>query len=342
VAQVIESGIGTLNYGKQPAKGTKATAATTTVGYNQPKLKDGELSAKKVYGQEEYIDGQRFATPTVFTDKIGGEVGTPVIQVQPENGGLFGAQILGVDTVTGGADPWTHTVTSLGTAGAWGSWWEKTGASVGPVREMYWDAKIAKQVWECGVDQKVMHLSMTIMALVAAEVYTVDPAKTQDTSDPFIWTEMTGSCSFDGTVISEVEGEVIEIDTGMEAFWGDGLTPLQLIEKKGLITSSIKTIVTDATLLKYYKALYNTTTPSAGNVPTKDVYYAAVNTLYTRSATRTLAFQRPKVAVKPDDLAIGPQAEGGKIPIELGGACLKSGASAGLTIIALTGDSTSY
>src|SRR4051812_34984590 len=242
MAVAIESGIGTLNYGKQPTKGTKATAATTTVGYNQPKLFDGDLSAKKTLGSEEYVDGSRFASPSIFTDKIGGAVGSPVIQPQPENAGLFWAQVLASDTVTGGADPWTHTITSAGTTGAWGSWWEKTGVAVGPNRELYWDSKISKLTHECGQEQKVMHQSLAIAALVPAEVYVTDPAKTQDTSDPFIWPEMSGTMNFDSTVLTDVSGEVVEVDTGLEPWWGDGVLPAQLIEKKGTITRSIKTI----------------------------------------------------------------------------------------------------
>jgi hypothetical protein len=342
MSNAIESGIGTLNYVKQTAKGTQGAAAGTGVGTNQPKLFDGELSAKKIYGQEEYTDGSRFGSPTIFTDKIGGAVGSPVVQVQPENGGLFYAQVLASDTVTGGADPFTHTITSAGTTGAWGTWYEKTGASVGPNKEVYWDSKIVKLVDECGQEQKTMHYSMDIAAMVAAQVYTVDPAKAQDTSDPLLWTEMTGTMSIDGTIITDVEGEVIEVDTGLEPWWGDGLPPGQLIEKKGMISRSVKSILTDQTLLKYYKALYNTTTPTAGNVPTKDVFFAAIDVLYTRSATRTLQKTTPKVALKPDDMAIGPQREGGKVPLELGGQCLKSGATPALTVVAKTADATAY
>jgi hypothetical protein len=342
MALVIESGIGTLNYGKQSAKGTKAVAATTTVGYNQPKLRDGQLSAKKTLGSEEFIDGRRFASPTIFTDTAGGAVGSPVIQAQPENAGLYFAQILGVDTSTGAGDPWTHTITSAGTSGAWGTWWEKTGVAVGPNREVYWDTKIAKLTMECGVQQKPMHLTMDLLALVPAEVYVTDPAKTQDLTDPFLWTEMTGAMTFDGTVISEVEGEVLEIDTKMEPFWGDNILPAQLIEKKGSIVRTINTIVTDATLQKYYKAVYNNTAPGAGTQPVKNVFQASVTSIYTRSATRTLTVTTPSLAVDPANLSVDPQPEGGKIPLSLTGMCQISGASPALTVIALTGDSSSY
>lgn len=342
MSTVIESGIGTLNYGKQGVKGTKATAATTTQGYNRPRWVSGALAAKKMLGSEEYVDGQRFASPTNFTDRVGGDVGEPVIQVQPENGGLFVAQILGSDTVTGASDPYTHTITSAGTSGAWGTWWQKVGSSVGPEREMFWDAKIAKLTLDVGRDQKIMHMALAIMALTAGEVFTTDAAKTEDTTDPFLWTEVTGAVTFDSTVLTEAHGETLEVDTGMEAFYGDDIHPNQLIEKKGAITRTISSIVTDATLAKFRKAVYNNTSPSAGDKPVKDVFYAAASTVYTRSATRTLTITTPKIAVRPDDMVVAPAPDGGALELALGGQCLKSGSTAALTIVALTADSSGY
>lgn len=338
----LDAGIGVLNYGKQTAKGVKATAATTTVGYNRPKWVSGPLSAKQTLGQEEYLDGQRFASPSVYIDKVGGDVGAPVIQAQPENGGLFCAQILGSDIVTGAADPFTHTISSSGTAGAWGTWWQRVGSTVGPERQMFWDAKIAKLSLECGRDQKYMHLTMGIMALVAGEVFGVDPAKTEDTSDPFSWNEVTGAITFDGSVFGEVNGEVLEVDTGMEAYWGDDVQPNQLVEKKGSITRTLSTIVTDTTLAKYRLAVFGTTTPVAGNKPVKAVFKASASTVYTKSATRTLTVTTPNMAVKPDDMAIVPDPQGGAQALAFGGPCLKSGGAAALTIVALTADATSY
>jgi hypothetical protein len=342
MATVIESGIGALNYGKQAAKGTMGVAATTTVGYNRPKWFDGILSAKKTLGEEPYIDGQRFASPSVYTDKVGGQVGQVIFQVQPENAGLYMAQILGVDVVTGGADPYTHTITSAGTTGAWGTWWQSVGSAVGPEKGVYWDSKIAKLMLTVGREQKNMHYALDIAALNAAEVFTTAPAKTEDTSDPLLWTEVTGAVTFDGTVDSEANEEAVEIDTGMEPYWGDAISPVQLVEKKGTIVRTIKSIVTDATLLKYRKAVYNNTAPAARDRPVKDVFYADVRTVYTRSATRTMTINTPRVAVRPEEMAVGAQREGGEIEISFGGACLKNGATPALSVIVLSAESASY
>lgn len=338
----LDAGIGTLNYAKQTAKGTVAAAAGTGVGTNRPKWVSGQLAAKSMLGSEEYLDGQRFASPAQYVDKVGGDVGELVLQAQPENGGLFAAQILGSDVVTGVADPYTHTVASSGTAGAWGSWWQKVGSTVGPERELFWDSKIAKLTMEVGRDQKVMHYQLAIMALVAGEVYAADPAKGEDATDPFYWTDVTGAVTFDGIVLTEAHGETLEIDTGMEAFYGDNIQPDQLIEKKGTITRTLQAIVTDVTLAKFRLAVYGTATPAAGAKPTKTVYKVSASTVYTKSATRTLRIDTPNIAVKPDDMVVAADPEGGAQELAFGGLCLKQGATAALTVTALTGDATAY
>jgi hypothetical protein len=343
MTEVIESGVGAINFGRQSARGSVATAATTTVGYNKPKVADGTgLKGAKTLDNEEYVDGNVWGSPTNFTKSVGGEVGTVVVQTQPENAGLYFAQMLAVDTVTGAGDPFTHTITSAGITAAYGTWWQKVGSAIGPEREVYWDSKINKLTWEIGQEQYVGHQTMDIMALKAAEVFATDPAKTEDTSDPFLWSEVTGAVTFDGTVDTDCDGEVLELDKGMEAHWGDSHEPAQLVSKKGTIIRTIKSIVTDGTLLKYRKALYNNTAPSTGTRPVKTVFEAAATTLYTRSATRTLSISTPRIAVNPQDMAIGPMAEGGKIPIEFTGMCLKSGGTPALTVVVLSGDATTY
>ena len=342
MSEAIESGIGSLNYGKQTAKGTVATAATVTTGYDQPKWKDGMLGSKKTLGQEEYVDGQRFGSPAEYTATIGGLVGTVTIQPQPENVGLYAAQLLGVDTVTGTVDPWTHTITSAGTSGAWGTWWQKVGANVGPNRELFSDSKIAKLVINCADKQNVMHYAMDVASLNPSQVYEVDPAKTQATTDPYYWTETVGALTFDGTVFSDINEEITEIDTGIKPYWGNDIRPAQLIESKGTIVSTLKTIVTNVTREKYLKALYGEVAPAVGKQPVKAVFYAAAKTVYEKSATRKMTVERPKIAVKPEEMALGALAEGGEIPISFGGNCLKEGATAALTIIVLSGEEKSY
>lgn len=343
MATVIESGIGQVNYGKQSAKGTIAVAATTTVGYNRIKHVGGGFRDGKQLASEEYSDGNRFGSPTTFTNFVGGAVGTVMLQAQPENIGLFYAQILGSDVVTGASDPYTHTITGSNTGGTWGTWWQKLGSAVGPERQAFWDSKISRLVDNAPRERNVRHLELDVAALNAAQVFTTDPGKTEDTSDPYLATESQGAMTFDGTVIAEVSDSICEVNTGITPFFGDAITPAQLIEGKGSITRSFSSIVTDETLLKYHKAIYNTASPSAGTVPVKDVFYANISQVTTRSATRTATVTTPRVAIDPTEFpAMTPLPEGGELAIPFGGRALKSGATPPLTVIVLSADATTY
>ena len=342
MATVIESGIGTINYGRQSAKGSIATAATTTVGYDQPKWAGGNLTPNKKLGNAEFIDGSRFGSPSTYTDSVGGEVGSLSLQLQPENAGLYSAAILGVDTVTGASDPYTHTITSAGTSGHWGTWWQKVGSAVGPERQLFMDSKIAKLALSSTFSDKVLKADLDIQALTAATTFSTDAAKTQNTSDPYFHTEATGSFSVDSLVINEVTESMLEVDTQMKPFYGDSIAPAQLIEGKGLITKSVKSIVTDDTLGKFRKAVYNAAAPTSGTAVNAAVFYAAITETYTRSATRTLTITTPRVAIDPATMDVSPRPEGGEIELTLGGTALKNGATAALTIVALSADATTY
>ena len=342
MATAIESGIGTLNYGRQSAKGSAATASTTTVGFDRPKWEGGFLKPNKKLGMQEYIDGQRFASPSTYTDSVGGEVGTLTLQLQPENAGLYAAAILGVDTVTGSSDPYTHTITSAGTSGHWSTWWQKVGSTVGPERECFIDSKIAKLTLTSTFADKVLRGELDIQCLSAARTFTSDAAKTENSSDPYFHTEATGSFSFDSTTINEITESTLEIDTAMTPFYGDNVAPLQLIEGKGMITRSFKSIVTDDTLGKFRKAVYNSATPASSTNPSSSVFYANMTQTFTRAADRTLTITTPKVAIDPETMDVAPRPEGGEIELTLGGRCLKDGATAAVTVIALSGESSSY
>lgn len=337
----IESGIGNIWFAKQAALGTIATPnAASTI---KPRWASGALKANKQLGSETYIDGNRFDSPATYVDNVAGEVGSVVVQAQPETAGVFCAWILGVDTVTGGSDPYTHTITSAGTTGPNLTIRQKVGVAVGPVQQSYWDAKIAKLTLECGQDQKTMHLTPEIQSLKAAEIFGTAPVAVEATTDPFYWTEINGQITLDAVGTSECHGETLEIDTKMTPYKGDNINPFALIEGKGDISRSVKTILTDDTLANYYQALYGqTTSPASGGSVAATVYYAAIVTKYVKSATRTLQITTPKVAVKPDDMQVAPLPEGGIIELIIGGMCLKSGATAALTVVALTGDSGAY
>lgn len=335
----IESGIGGLWMAKQSALGTIAT--TSAASMQRLRLQAGSLVPNKTDASEEYVDGERYASPTMFVDKVAGEVGSPTIQAQNDTAALFFAVTLGSDTVTGSSDPYTHTITSAGDAGTYVTFYQESGATAVHSLEAYWDAKVSKLMMEVGQDQKVMHLTPSVLALTGGQVVSAVPTTADDGTDPYVWTEVAGSVTIDSTVIAEVEGETLEIDDGTTPFYGDSVSPAALIGGKGPITRTMKSIVTSDTIDFYNQAIYGTASPSAGDTPTNDIYYADIETVYTRSADRSITITTPKVAIKSDDMNLSPQAEAGKKELMLGGPCLKDGSTAALTIVVESGKSTS-
>ena len=340
VGAPIESGIGTLHIGKQTAQGS--VKATGDAGWQRVKWAGGELRAAKEIGSEEYVDGQRFGSPAMFTQKAGGEVGTVEVQAQIGSTAAMWAWLLGSDTVTGGSDPYTHTITSAGTAGSYVTLRKKVGANVGPVREVYWDAKFSRGSWNAGGDQMVAHSEFDVMALKAAEFSLTDPATAETTDDPVVWTEVDGQAKLNTVQLDEISGETVEVQTNMEPFWGDAVLPAALVEGKGEITRQMRTIVTAETIKQLYNAIYGTQTPTGGTTVTNTVINLDMDTKYVRSASRDWRIWTPRVAVDPADMRVSPLPEGGAVELVFSGRCRIDGANPALTHVVRNGDSTSY
>lgn len=339
MAEPIESGIGGVWYAKQTTKGTAPAAALT-----RPRVVEGtELKANKKNGETSYVDGQKYSSPTTFTDSVGGEVGTVKLQVQPENGGLFAAQALGSDTVTGASVPYTHTITSAGTTQPWGTWWQRMGQAVGPARQQFIDSKINKWTVEAGADKKVLEYSLGLMALIAGRTYATDPAKAEDTSDPFLFTESTGAIVFDGVTLTGVNGEIIDVDQGIDPFMGNSIAPTHLVDKRGKIERTINTIVDSDTLPLINKAIYGATAPAAGTDPVKAVYHVAATSTYVRDANSEIKFTTPRIAIDAENISLAPKDGGGVAELVFGGTCKKGlAAEPALTITAKTADAAAY
>jgi hypothetical protein len=337
----IEAGVGDVWYAKQSALGTIAASnAAGTVHLR--KVGENVLKAAVTHGSEEWVDGQVFGSPQQFVDKVGGDVGSVTFQGQIETSGLMFAQVLAVDVVTGTTPDYTHTITSAGVAGPYGTWRQKAGSAIGPWRDAFWDSKVNRLVFNCGQDQKTMHLEAAIMALKAGEVFSTDPTAADSGTDSFRWDEAAGAVTIAGTAYDEIDGETLEIDRKLEPAMGQALSPIALVPGKGEINSSFSAMVTDNTIPLPKTALYGTSSPADGTRPGAGVNYLALESTYTRSSVRSLKITRPKVEMRTEDWEIGPRAEGGKIPVTFGGRCLKSGATPAVTVVAKTGDSAAY
>lgn len=342
MTQGIETGTGGLWASVQSALGTQAaTSAASTIRLR--KATDDSLTSNKKHGNEPYVDGEAYDSSAAYVDSVAGDVGSFTYQMQIETGAAMIARHVGADTVTGASDPYTHTI-ATGTANpVMQTIREKTGVAVGPYRAVWWDAVANKITVNCGDDQNVMHATVMVHALKAAEIGSLtDPVAVDSGTDPFRWGECAGAVTIDTVAFPEITGHTIEMDRAWTSRPGDNIAPTFFVPGRGGITHTLDAAVTDTMLPQYLAALYGSATPSVGDRPTSQPVFRAVKEVYTRTAvTRVLTFDTPKVELKPDDITIGTKPLGGLTQILFGGRALKSG-SAMMTVTAKTADSAAY
>ena len=337
----IESGTGGLWTSNQTALGTQAaTSATSTIRLR--KASEDTLKSNKAHGNESYVDGSAFDNATPYVQSVGGDVGKFVFQSQIETGAAIWARHVGVDVVTGAGDPWTHTITT-GTANpVYQTIREKTGVAVGPYRVVYWDSIFNHVTMNCGGQQFPMHLDCGIHSLKSSEIGSLtDPVAVDSGTDPWRWGEAATAITIGAVSFPEINGETIDSDRGWTSQAGDNIEPAFFIPGEGPITRTFSGAVTDTLLPQIQLALFGSTTPTVGTRPTSQPNFVALKSVYTRSGTRTLSHDTPRVEVKPDDFVIGTRPTGGLWPIAFGGRVLST-ASPHMTIIALTGSSATY
>ena len=341
MSQGIETGTGGLWIANQTTLGTiAATTAASTLRLR--KATDDSLKSNKTHGREPYVDGAAYDSSTPYVDVVAGDVGQFAFQAQIETGAALMARHVGVDTVTGASDPWTHTITTGTTNPVTQTIREKTGQAVGPYRAAWYDAVLNTLTWNCGHDQNVARITANVQALKAAEISsTTDPTATDSGTDPWRWGEANGAVTIGGTAFPEFSGETLSMDRGWTTYQGDNIEPVFFVPGRGAINRTFAGGVTDTLLPQLLLALYGSSTPAVATRPTSQPSTVALKTVYTRSGTRTLTIDTPKVEVRPDDIIIGTQPQGGLRPVAFGGQAL-AGGSPMLTVTALTGTSTSY
>jgi hypothetical protein len=349
MTQPIEAGVGHEWQSKQTTLGTIEPSAAATMKHLR-KVGDNSLKAAKVTGSEAWIDGNAFASPAQFIDSVGGDVGGFTYQGQIATTGFQFAQVIGVDVVTGTTPDFTHTIASGNANGPYQTFYQQAGQSVGPINMSFWDALISKLTYNCGQDQKPVHLAVAVAALKAGNWFTTAPAITDATTgaasdqgaDTWNWNEGVGAQTIDAVAFNEIDGDTLEIDRKIGVHRGDSAAPACFIRPIGTITRTMSAIVTDNTIPKMKTALFGTASPTDGQAVSLAPSYVALKSVLTRSAVRTLSIDTPRVSINPSDWEMGPRTGDGKTPVTFTGDCLKNGATAALTVIAKTGDSAAY
>jgi hypothetical protein len=348
MTQPIESGQGGVWQTRQTTLGTIEPSTAATM--KRLRLTDGGFKIAKTNGSEPYVDGQSFASPEQFVDAVGGEVGSITVQGTIATTGFEFAQVLGADVVTGTTPDFVHTMVSGNTNGPYQTFYQQAGQSVGPINLSFWDALIGKLTYNCGQEQKPAHFQIDPVALKAGNWFSTAPTKTDDTTgtgtdqgtSTWNWNEGKGGQTIDGVPFEEINGDTLEVDRKIGVYRGDSAFPACHTRPQGSIMRTMSAIVTDNTIPKMKTALFGTASPADGAAVSLTPSYVALKSVLTRSATRSLSIDTPKVAVKLDDWETAPRTDQGTIPVTFTGDCLKSGSTPALTVIAKTADAAAY
>lgn len=321
----LESNLYALWGAKQTAKGTPVAGSEATKRFRQVA---GDVATNREDGSENFSDMDRFGNMTDYVNTITGE-GAPGIQGTPTELAWLFWVFFGADTVTGAADPWKHVFTPQTNGGFWATFWKRVGGTVAR-KEKFNDCLIGQLVLEGSTGQKVIRATPSILSLDPGEVFTEDPALASPLTEPFLWTEGSGTFKLNGVVLRGSSQFTATWDEGLSPYYGDDVVPVDLVTGGANITLGTTILVDKAGHEEYNKRIYNTATPVAGTKPIKalDAIGSYEFKLTKKDASgvivpaRNMLVEFPGVRWTPD-LAIPPSPDGGAVELSLGGGMRK-------------------
>jgi len=334
---------GSLQIAKQSGKGTKATT-----GFHQFRRVDGRISVAKEIDAVNYIDGSAWGADDFdFVKSISG-TGSLTIQATPEGASrLLAWALAGTDTVTGASNPYTHSITE-GTGLTYLTVIDSVGTGSGVIDTRTWtDCVITSVEITSSHDAGVVSVKLDLLAITAESNGTSAPsAATTSDSEPLLHTQGVGNIKLaglnSGNAIPEVEQFVLTVDTNIELLYGDSTNAYIAHRKRGAISWSATTAVTDETIKVLNQHIYGTASPSASTAPSTAVFTGAFNPKLVQSANRELSINIPNNRIMVETGSIDPNAAGDKATLSIAGMARKPNSGAVITVASKTGDSAAY
>lgn len=322
----LESSIYAFWVAKQSAKGSVIAGVAAT---KRPVVVSGDLTVNRADGSEMFSDLDRFGDQTDYVNTIVGE-GSLGIEGSPDVAAYICWLFFGQESVTGMADPYTHTFTPGTNGGFWSTWWKRLGQNV-IQRQKFGDCRIGGLTIEGSTGSKVVRLTPSLLSLAPGVTYaSPDPTPSLPTEEPFLYTEGRGTYTINGVVFTGQSQFTATWDEGRGPYYGDDVVPADLVEGTASIGIATTFLVDQAGKDEFDRQIYGTTSPTAGATPLKDLpaIGSYTFTLTKRDASgaltpaRTFVLTIPGVKWAPD-LAIPPSPSGGAVELSLGGSMRK-------------------
>jgi hypothetical protein len=298
---------------KQTAKGVLPATAI-----KRARIVTGNVRSNRADGREKFGTDDRWGDAQHFVDSLTGS-GDPGIQAQPGLIAYLLYLFAGQESVTGAADPYTHTIEPSATSGFWSRWWKKVGVTPDLIREAYNDCKIGAITIEGSTGQKVVRVTPTLLSLDPGEVFAADPVKAFDDEDAFIYTEGESAFEVDGATIRAQSQFNITLNENLEPVMTDSPVPIDLAPGDPEATIALTLALNTEGLAIYNKQMYDDPAPAAGTKPLKTIpAVGSYGFTLTKSASRTFGFSMSGVKWQPD-AAIAPNPTGGLTEVSLAG-----------------------
>ena len=235
----------------QSAKGVASASAQHRVY-----LTGGGVAPDRTVADVEETSGTRLRAQSFVSQvAVGGE---PSFAVRPASIGLFLYAAMGAKAVTGAADPYTHTFT-LALTQPWLTVWRMLG---GTLFERFVDCKLSSLNFESGAGG-ILTATAGIVGLTPSS-QTSGEAIAVEGVEPFTHMDGKGQFVFEGVTLSRVSAMRVNIGTGVEADYGDGITADGAEE--GMIEAIIETEQTISDFALWNRFHYGTAVP-ADNAP---------------------------------------------------------------------------
>ena len=249
---------------KQTAKGTVVATAIKRL-----RKAGGGMGVTRDDGAEVYSDGQRFGDRVDYVNTLVGE-GNPVAMAQTGVLGYLVYLMMGAETVTGAAAPFTHTVTPAGT-GFWFGAWKRVGETV-IQRQRFNDCRMRSLRIEGSSANKVVKATPDFVSLDPGEIVATDPVKADDATVPWKHTEGEGRYLIDGTIHRGLASWAIVLNDAVTPGYGDSVVPFDVGFGMSEVQLDGLSLLLDPQGKDWYdRQTYGSVNPAAGVKPLRDL-----------------------------------------------------------------------
>jgi len=262
---VVEANIYALGVAKQSAAGTPIAAPTKRLIQVA-----GDFQSPQDLGSENYSDLGQWGTSTDWVNSVQGN-GNPGLEADLDGLAYLLWLFNGAETVAANADEATlndHTTIPAVGNGFLSTWHSRVGQSV--VRRSQWaDCYISQLQLEASTANKAMRMTPSIISLDPARVLAADPTwpalPAQD--KVLIYTEAEGTFKIDDVTIRGHSQFTVVMNKDLQVIFTDSIVPYEVRRGTPAVTIACTIQADAAGVAQFYKLLYGTATPSAGQKP---------------------------------------------------------------------------